>query len=143
MEMKNRGTGRAHFDPFQTAKMAAVGLQPLPIDHDLREYLAEERPVFAGRRWTIGGIVSMTPAPPPRRQSLHQVGTPSSPWRKRRHSLGGTCARAKRGTEMQTDMENADPQLRFVTMRRTSPAPAKGLGVHVNLLHASYLEVYP
>lgn len=95
------------------------------LAEDLAEYLAETemprpKPIFQGRRWTIGGVVSMSPAPPPRRQSVDIVGLPSSRWRHRRYSLesGGVKRATSKFASNETERsENADPQLRFVTMR--------------------------
>ena len=100
------------------------------MDDDLRAYVAEAagHPVFTDRRWTIGGVVSLNPAPPPRRASLDLTAAPSSRWRKRRYSMGGTSTQGgERGTAAAptSSSENVDPQLRFVTMR--SKGGSKGL----------------
>ena len=120
---------------------AAVSMRPAPAifeDPELRAYVLNEPaalpspPVFADRRWTIGGIVSLTPAPPPvgtRRSSLgagarcpaELVSAPSSRWRQRRYSLGPDSSKHAAGRtkgSMIDEGENTDPQLRFVSTRR-------------------------
>lgn len=110
------------------------------VDPDLTAYLGER--VFTNRRWTIGGVVSLAPAPPPRRQSMSVCSAPcpineapSSRWRCRRYSFGGSqtvCAtNSSHGDRVPMDLENANPQHRFVTMRgkrETSPKPGPSCG---------------
>ena len=110
------------------------------VDPDLTAYLGER--VFTNRRWTIGGVVSLAPAPPPRRQSMIMCSAPcpineapSSRWRCRRYSFGGSqtaCAtNSSQGDRVPMDLENANPQHRFVTMRgkrETSPKPGPSCG---------------
>ena len=147
MEVRSRT-----FECLYPLPVMLVAPQPPPrvevFQDDLAEYVAASSsqpvspPVFSERRWTIGGVVSLSPAPPPkatRRQSLgeHACCPPelrtvaSSRWRARRYSLGGdstanSAAAPRRG--LQKLSENVDPQMRFVTVRGGGAKGGGGVG---------------